>query len=111
MTFCELFAHCHVITNAFTVHKKHCMAMLQLRVDDSLKGRADSLFVSLGLDTSTAICIVLASSVENDGLPFPVWHSAMLDSLAQAVDDTRSRRNLSGPFKTAQEAVDSMLGD
>ena len=87
------------------------MAMLQLRVDDSLKARADRLFASLGLDTSTAIRIFLASSVENDGLPFPVRHSAMSDSLAQAVDDTGSRRNLSGPFKTAQEAVDSMLGD
>lgn len=87
------------------------MVTLQLRVDDSFKARADRLFASLGLDTSMAIRIFLASSVENDGLPFPVWHSAMSDSLAQAVDDTRSRRNLSGPFKTAQEAVDSMLGD
>ena len=87
------------------------MATLQLRVDDSLKARADRLFASLGLDTSTAIRIFLTSSVENDGLPFPVRHSAMADSLAQAVDDSRSRRNLSGPFKTAQEAVDSMLGE
>lgn len=47
--------------------------------------------------------------MENDGIPFPVRHSEKADSLAQAVDDSRSRRNLSGPFKTAQEAVDSML--
>ena len=87
------------------------MATLQLRVDDSLKAKADRLFASLGLDTSTAIRIFLASSVENDGLPFPVRHSEKADSLAQIVDDNRIRRNLSEPFTTVQEAVDSMLGE
>ena len=38
------------------------MATLQLRVDDSLKAKADALFSSLGLDTSTAVRIFLASS-------------------------------------------------
>ena len=45
------------------------MATLQLRVDDSLKAKADTLFSSLGLDTSTAVRIFLASSIENNGLP------------------------------------------
>ena len=37
------------------------MATLQLRVDDSLKAKADALFSSLGLDTSTAVRIFLAA--------------------------------------------------
>ena len=69
------------------------MATLQLRVDDSLKAKADALFSSLGLDTSTAVRIFLASSLET------------------AVSDSRNRTNLHGPFKTAQEAVASMLED
>ena len=85
------------------------MATLQLRVDDSLKAKADALFSSLGLDTSTAVRIFLASSIENNGLPFAVRHKAEPLSLETAVSDSRNRTNLHGPFKTAQEAVASML--
>lgn len=35
------------------------MATLQIRIDDTLKKQADTLFSSLGLDTSTAIRIFL----------------------------------------------------
>ena len=90
------------------------MATLQLRVDDSLKAKADALFSSLGLDTSTAVRIFLASSassIENNGLPFAVRHKANPLSLETAVSDSRNRTNLHGPFKTAQEAVSSMLED
>ena len=31
------------------------MANLQVRVDDDLKAKADSLFASIGLDTSSAV--------------------------------------------------------
>lgn len=31
--------------------------------------------------------------------------------LVEAIQDTRERRNLHGPFKTAAEAVESMLED
>ena len=33
------------------------------------------------------------------------------DDLIEAINDTRSRKNLNGPFKTAEEAVASMLED
>ena len=45
---------------------------IQLRVDDFLKSAADDLFISLGLDTSTAIRIFLTMAVETGGLPFEV---------------------------------------
>ena len=87
------------------------MATLQLRVDDSLKAKADALFSSLGLDTSTAVRIFLASLIENNGIPFAVRHKTDSLSLETAVSDRRNRTNLHGPFKTAQEAVSSMLED
>ena len=80
-------------------------------MDDSLKAKADALFSSLGLDTSTAVRIFLASSIENNGLPFAVRHKAEPLSLETAVSDSRNRTNLYGPFKTAQEAISSMLED
>ena len=86
------------------------MATFQLRLDDTLKQKADSLFSSLGLDTSTAIRIFLSAAVENNGIPFQVRHNDNF-SLQQAILDSRNRKNLHGPFKTAQDAVNSMLDD
>jgi DNA-damage-inducible protein J len=45
---------------------------IQVRVDEKLKDSADTLFASLGLDTSTAIRIFLVASTESGGIPFPV---------------------------------------
>ena len=87
------------------------MATLKLRVDNSLKAKADALFSSLWLDTSTAVRIFLASSIENNGLPFAIRHKSNPLSLETAVSDSRNRTNLHGHFKTAQEAVASMLED
>ena len=85
------------------------MATIQVRVDDSTKTAVDSLFSSLGLDTSTAVRMFLMAALENDGLPFPVKRRAIKADLQEAIEDTRLRRNLHGPFKTAEEAVASML--
>lgn len=87
------------------------MATLQIRIDDSLKKQADTLFSSLGLDTSTAIRIFLNACVENDGIPFSVQHKAIPYSLQEAICDSRLRRNLNGPFENAEDAVASMLED
>lgn len=87
------------------------MATLQIRVDDMLKKQADTLFSSLGLDTSTAIRIFLNAAVENSGIPFSVQHKAIPISLQEAIYDSRFQRNLNGPFENAEEAVASMLED
>jgi DNA-damage-inducible protein J len=85
------------------------MATIQVRVGDSTKTAADTLFSSLGLDTSTAIRMFLVASLENNGLPFPVKRRTVTSDLQEAIEDTRLRRNLHGPFKTAEDAVVSML--
>jgi len=53
----------------------------------------------------------LAASLEYDGLPFTVKHRTPRPDLLEAVQYTRLRRNLHGPYKTAQDAVNSMLED
>jgi DNA-damage-inducible protein J len=87
------------------------MATIQVRVDNNTKAAIDSLFSSLGLDTSTAVRMFFAASLENEGLPFAVKHRAPKPDLLEAIEDTRLRRNLTGPFKTAEEAVASMLDE
>lgn len=85
------------------------METLQIPVEKQLKEKADRLFSSLGMDTSTAVKIFLIVAIENDGIPFAVQHRE--DSLAEAIEDARLNRNLAGPFDSAEEAVTSMLID
>lgn len=85
------------------------MTTLQINIDDTLKREADMLFSSLGLDTSTAVRIFLNAAIENDGIPFSVQHKSKGGSIQEAVLDSRYRRNLNGPFDTAEDAVASML--
>jgi len=84
------------------------MTTIQVPVDENTKTAVDSLFSSLGLDTSTAVKMFFMASLESDGLPFPVKHFVKSE-LQEAIEDTRQRRNLYGPFKTADEAVTAML--
>ena len=87
------------------------MATIQIRVDDNIKTAADSLFSSLGLDTSTAVRMFLSAALLNGGIPFAVKHREPNADLLEAIIDTRNRRNLHGPYQTAEEAVAAMLSD
>jgi len=87
------------------------MATIQIRVDDEVKTAADSLFNNLGLDTSTAVRMFLTAALARDGMPFAVKRWKPNADLLEAIQDTRSRRNLHGPYKTAEEAVAAMLDD
>jgi len=87
------------------------MATIQIRIDDDLKIAADSLFFNLGMDTSTAVRIFIKAAIAKDGLPFAVKIRKPNADLQKAIEDTRNRRNLHGPYKTAEEAVAAMLND
>ena len=87
------------------------MATIQIRVDDATKAEADSLFASLGLDTSTAVRMFLSASIKEDGIPFPVKRCKYNSETLEAMEDSRLRRNLVGPFASAEDAVRSMLED
>ena len=87
------------------------MATLQVRIDDTLKQDSDKLFSGLGLDTPTAVRIFLTVAQEYNGFPFPINHRPVSYESLEAYEDARNHRNLYGPYKTAEEAVDAMLGD
>ena len=87
------------------------MATLQVRIDDELKQKADSLFISLGLDTPTAVRIFLKASLEHDGIPFDVAHGHPKKELLKAAEDVRSGNNLHGPYDSAEDAMKAMLED
>jgi len=66
---------------------------IQVRVDGHLKDSADTLFSSLGLDTSTAVRMFLVASIEARGIPFPIAHSVNRDTaIREAVNYRKSAR-------------------
>ena len=65
------------------------MANLQVRVDDALKAQADSLFASIGMDTSSAVRVFLKQSVMRGGIPFELRGDPYLPYLQEA--DARAR--------------------
>ena len=80
-------------------------------MDDAIKADADSLFSSLGLDTSTAVRMFLYKAIEFDGIPFAINHRTPTPELLEAIEDTRLQRNLIGPFSTVDEAMKSLMED
>lgn len=45
---------------------------IQIRVDDDLRAKSDSLFKKLGTDTTNAIRMFLVQAVEMNGFPFEI---------------------------------------
>jgi DNA-damage-inducible protein J len=78
---------------------------IQVRVDDKLKDSADTLFASLGLDTSTAIRMFLVASMEAGGIPFAVAHGAGRDT---AIREAIERRTAGVEFLSAEQSLANM---
>ncbi|MDR2492071.1 MAG: type II toxin-antitoxin system RelB/DinJ family antitoxin [Coriobacteriales bacterium] len=96
--------------------------VLQVRVDDKLKAAADSVFESMGLDTSTAVRMFLTAAVETRSIPFEIKSRKgaveLLDGYGSYVCDyghVHDYRKLSfedeesaGPFNTLEDAMRSL---
>jgi len=78
---------------------------IQVRVDDQLKESADTLFASLGLDTSTAVRMFLIAAMELGGIPFAVMHAADRDA---AIREAIAYREAGGAFLTAGQSLANM---
>ena len=48
------------------------MAQVNIRIDDNLKQRADSLFDELGLNMTTAVNIFVRQAVRQGSIPFEI---------------------------------------
>lgn len=82
---------------------------LQVRLDDKLKKKAESIFEKIGMDTPTAIRVFLAKVVDVGGIPFSLMPSedhyspaqlARIDALAA---EARKGKNLSPAFSSIDE--------
>jgi len=48
------------------------MAQINIRIDDELKSRADSIFEELGLNMTTAFTIFVRQTIRQGGIPFEI---------------------------------------
>ena len=79
---------------------------IQIRVDDQLKESADTLFASLGLDTSTAVRMFLVAAMQAGGIPFAVMHSDV-DHEA-TIREAIAHRKAGGDFLTTEQSLANM---
>lgn len=67
-------------------------AVLQTRVDLSIKEQAETLFESLGLDTTTAIRLFLKQAINQNRIPFeivPPQEQNFSDSTLSAMEEAK----------------------
>lgn len=89
---------------------------IQIRVDDDLKAKSDSLFRDLGTDTTSAIRMFLTQAVANNGFPFEIKKNIREKSpyILLSEDELLSKLELSrmhantGNVKDADEVVSNM---
>jgi DNA-damage-inducible protein J len=48
------------------------MAQVNIRIDDELKSRADSIFEELGLNMTTAFTMFVRQTIRQGGIPFEI---------------------------------------
>jgi len=89
---------------------------IQIRVDDDLKNKSDTLFKELGTDTTSAIRMFLTQAVANNGFPFEIkrrtieknpFISMTEEEIMIKLENARTNAN-QGKYRDANEVVSDM---
>lgn len=83
---------------------------MSLRMDAELKKQAEDLFSDLGLSMSAAITIFMKQAVREQRIPFNITRGYNAETI-QAIENVRSRRNLSRAFSSVQELMEDLNAD
>ena len=80
---------------------------LNVRVDKDVKNAAETIASALGMNLSTAVNIFLRQMISHNGMPFDVRLSPNPET-RQALEDARSRSNLSGPYNSLEALLEDV---
>ena len=87
---------------------------IQIRVDDDLKQKSDTLFRELGTDTTSAVRIFLTQAVAHNGFPFEIRKpsaypfTAMIEGeIMQKLERSRAHAG-QGMVRDADEVISDM---
>lgn len=87
---------------------------IQVRVDDELKTKSDTLFKELGTDTTTAIRIFLTQAIASNGFPFEVKKKTINPYMTLTEDDVLKKLEVSrqhaaeGKVRDADDMISDM---
>jgi len=85
-------------------------ALIQVRIDEDVKRKADALFSDLGLDTPTAIRIFLNQSIRREGMPFEVAKpQPNAETLAAMLENTERHPRRYNSFREILDEIDTEI--
>lgn len=80
---------------------------MTIRTNSEVKKIAAALFDDLGLDMSSAINMFLRECIRKDGIPFEISRKEIPNlRTRRAIKNAVEGKNMVGPFKTVEEAMD-----
>lgn len=86
------------------------MATINIRVDDELKAQAQELFLSIGMDMSTAMNIFLRQAINFGGIPFTIRNPHFNAETELAIREAHDDIGLSQAYDSVaklREALDA----
>jgi len=81
---------------------------INIRVDEELKRKAETLFNELGLNMSTAMNMFLRCSVRYGGIPFELRIEKPNIETLSAIDDVNNNRNMSKTFDSVNDLIEDL---
>ena len=85
---------------------------IQVRVEDELKAKSDSLFRALGTDTTTAIRMFLTQAVAVNGFPFEIKKRAEVNPYEPLSEEEMLAKlkmaREQGKFRDADDVISDM---
>ncbi|MDR1785688.1 MAG: type II toxin-antitoxin system RelB/DinJ family antitoxin [Spirochaetaceae bacterium] len=86
------------------------MAQISIRIDDTVKKQADSLFEELGLTLSGAVNIFVRQALRQRGIPFPVsvenepfFNPANMRWIDQSIEQMRKGQKITKSFAELEQ--------
>lgn len=81
---------------------------LHIRIEPTVKQRAEETLNDLGLSITEAINVFLNQVILNDGIPFEIRKPRFNKETIQAIKDTKNGKNLSKTFDSADEMFEEL---
>ncbi len=81
---------------------------LHVRVEPSVKERAEKTLNDLGLSITEAINVFLNQVILNDGIPFEIKKPRYNRETIKVLEDTKKGKNLSETFDTVDEMFEEL---
>lgn len=81
---------------------------LHIRVEPSVKQKAEETLNELGLSISDAINVFLRQVILNDGIPFEIRKPKLNQESIEAIEDAKKGKNLSKTFDSVDEMFEEL---